>query len=74
MWRPARIAGTLVFTRLTIIYPSARPRGQTRHYTFTDSYRAGGGFGWGPPDAEGYCTNTHGLAPAAGCKNIHSLP
>lgn len=74
MWRPARIAGTLVFTRMTIFYLRGRPKGEPGHYTFTDIYRAGFGFGWGPPDAEGYCTNTHGMTPAAGCGNIHSLP
>jgi hypothetical protein len=74
MWRPAQVAGLLVFSRMTIFYLGARPRGESSHYTFTDSYRAGGGFGWGPPDREGYCRNTHGLKPAPGCSNINSLP
>jgi hypothetical protein len=73
LWRPTRIAGTLVFSRMTIFYLGARPKGELLHYTFTDTYRAGG-FGWGPPDAEGYCTNTHGLKPEPSCRNIYSLP
>jgi hypothetical protein len=76
LWRPRTIAGTLVFTRLTIFYRNRRPSGAPRHYTFTDTYRggSGGGYGWGPPDAQGYCVNTYGEPPAPGCKNIHSLP
>ncbi len=74
LWRPRRIAGRLVFTRLTIVYTGRRPGGEPRHYTFTDVYRRGGGFSWGPPGAEGYCVHTYGLRPAAGCRNIHALP
>lgn len=79
MWRPETLAGTLVFTRMTILYAKRRPHGEPRHYTFTDTYLPGvegaeGGYGWGPPDFEGYCAHTHGTKPAAGCQNIHSLP
>lgn len=76
MWRPQALHGTLIFTRMTIFYEKGRPQGEPRHYTFTDTYRgsAGGGYGWGPPDEEGYCTHTYGMAPVAGCKDIHSLP
>lgn len=73
LWRPRTLHHTLVFTRLTIFYTRSRPRGQPQHYTFTDIYVHPAGFGWGPPSA-GYCTQTNGLRPAAGCKNIHSLP
>lgn len=74
MWRPRHLAHTLVFTRMTIFYEKSRPAGEPRHYTFTDTYVAPGGYGWGPPSASDYCVNTHGLKPAAGCQNIHSLP
>lgn len=80
MWRPEALAGTFVFTRMTIFYEKRRPKGEPRHYTFTDTYtEAGvagyeGGYGWGPPDAPGYCVHTHGEKPAEGCQNIHSLP
>ena len=73
MWRARRLGGTLVFTRMTIFYLRRRPRGEPRHYTFTDTYHAGG-YGWGPPDAAGYCVNTSGFAPQPTCRNIHSLP
>lgn len=77
MWRPRTLAGTLVFTRMTIFYEKGRPPGQPRHYTFTDSYESAGaglgGYGWGPPSGQA-CTGAYGLKPAAGCKNIHSLP
>lgn len=76
LWRPRTVAGRLVFTRLTIFYTGRRPSGEPRHYTFTDTYRGGtgGGYSRSPPDAQGYCVNTHGAPPAAGCRNIHSLP
>lgn len=76
LWRPQTVGGTLVFTRMTIFYTKAPPRGEPRHYTFTDIYRQGGrpGYSWAPPDDQGYCVNTGGLKPAAGCTNIHSLP
>lgn len=79
LWRPRTLAGTLVFTRMTIFYEKGAPQEEPRHYTFTDTFTKGvdgasGGYGWGPPDAVGYCIHTHGLQPAAGCKNIHSLP
>ncbi len=73
LWRPRTLAGRLVFTRMTIFYKKGRPRGEPRHYTFTDLY-ASGGYGWGPPDAQGYCVGTYNTTPARGCKNIHSLP
>jgi hypothetical protein len=73
LWRPRSLGGRSVFTRLTIFYKRDRPRGEPRHYTFTDSYSKGG-YGWGPPDERFYCDHTYGLKPAAGCKNIHSLP
>lgn len=74
LWRPRTVAGTLVFTRMTIFYEKSRPPGQPHHYTFTDIYEAAGaGFGWGPPSAQA-CTGAYGVEPAAGCKNIHSLP
>lgn len=73
MWRPRSLGGVLVFTRMTIFYKKHRPRREPRHYTFTDTYRSGG-YSWGPPDAEGYCIDTHGLPPEPTCKNIHSLP
>ncbi len=72
LWRPQTLAGTLVFTRMTIFYTRNRPRGEPPHYTLTDTYEHGG-FGWGPPTAED-CTHTYGNTPAADCKNIHSLP
>jgi hypothetical protein len=72
LWRPRTLGDRLVFTRLTIFYQHP-PRGEPRHYTFTDNY-SGDGYGWGPPDEQFYCVHTHGLRPAAGCKNIHSLP
>jgi hypothetical protein len=76
MWRPRSLGGLLVFTRMTITYKARRPRGEPPHYTFTDTYRPGasGGYSWGPPDAEGYCTDTHGVPPQPSCRNIHSLP
>lgn len=76
MWRPRKLGATLVFTRLTIFYKNGPPPGEPHHYTFTDSYTRGngGGYGWGPPDEQGYCVNTNGLKPFADCKNIHSLP
>lgn len=74
LWRPRTIAGTRVFTRLTIFFESRRPPGESSHYyTFTDVYRSGG-YSWSPPDAQGYCVNTYGQPPSAGCRNIHSLP
>ncbi len=76
LWRPRTLAGTLVFTRMTIFYKKRPPRGEPRHYTFTDTHTGGtlGGYGWGPPTAQSYCTHTYGLKPFATCKNIHSLP
>ncbi|HEY1687534.1 MAG TPA: hypothetical protein VGF95_01585 [Solirubrobacteraceae bacterium] len=77
LWRPQTLASILVFTRMTIFYEEKPPRGEPHHYTFTDTYTRnafGGGYGWGPPDANGYCTHTHGMKQAAGCQNIHSLP
>jgi hypothetical protein len=74
LWRPQTLAGTLVFTRMTIFYEKSRPPGQPHHYTFTDIHTADGGYGFGPPGELDYCTHTHGLKPAAGCQNIHSLP
>jgi hypothetical protein len=76
LWRPRTLSGTLVFTRMTIFYEGTRPAGESSHYTFTDVYIAGtgGGYGWGPPSEEGYCKNTYGEPPAAGCGNIHTLP
>ncbi len=77
LWRSETLAGTLVFTRMTIFYERRRPRGEPRHYTFTDMHvgaTSGGGYSWGPPDALGYCVHTYGQPPAPGCKNIHSLP
>jgi hypothetical protein len=61
---------------MTIFYERNRLRGEPSHYTFTDTYRGGtlGGYGWGPPDEQDYCVNTYGQPPAAGCKNIHTLP
>lgn len=75
-WRPRKLAHQLVFTRMTIYFEKHAPRGEPRHYTFTDMHVRGGsgGFGWGPPGALGYCVHTHGLRPAAGCENIHELP
>jgi hypothetical protein len=76
LWRPRRLAGTLVFTRMTIFYEKRPPRGEPRHYTFTDTHTGGtlGGYGWGPPGPQGYCIHTYGQKPFATCKNIHSLP
>jgi hypothetical protein len=75
LWRSRTVRGVLVFTRMTIFYVKGRPRGEPRHYTFTDLYTSSPpGFGWGPPSEQGYCTHTLGLKPAAGCRNIHSLP
>lgn len=77
LWRPETLAGTLVFTRMTIFYQRGRPRGEAHHYTFTDMHvgaTSGGGYSWGPPDAFGYCTHTNRQPPAPDCKNIHSLP
>ena len=76
LWRPRTLAGALVFTRMTIFYITSHPNGEPRHYTFTDTHigGTGGGFSWGPPTEQGYCTHTYGLKPAVGCKNIHSLP
>ncbi|HEV7943148.1 MAG TPA: hypothetical protein VGP17_10155 [Solirubrobacteraceae bacterium] len=75
LWRPRTLAGTLVFTRMTIFYRRGRPPGQPHHYTFTDTYEGAGagGYGWGPPSGQA-CTHAYGLKPAADCKNIHSLP
>jgi hypothetical protein len=75
LWRPRTLHGTLVFTRMTIFYERDRPRGEPSHYTFTDTYTGGlGGYGWGPPDEQGYCVNTGGQPPAAGCQNIDTFP
>ena len=81
MWRPRSVAGSLVFTRLTLSFPGPAPPGTPNdgtnellpYYTFTDVH-AHGEFGWGPPSAQGYCVNRHGLAPAAGCANIRDAP
>ncbi len=76
MWRPRTLGGTLVFTRMTIFYKRRRPPRAQSHYTFTDTYISGtgGGYSWGPPSEEGYCTHTYGQPPEATCKNIHTLP
>jgi hypothetical protein len=81
MWRPRVLAGTLVFTRMTIFFLRHTPRGAPHHYTFTDTHTAGryGSFGWGPPGADTYCTYHGkkpypGWKPFPGCQNIHSLP
>jgi hypothetical protein len=76
LWRPRKLAGTLVFTRMTIWYEKSPPRGEPPHYTFTDTHTrgSGGGYGWGPPNQQGYCVHTSGLRPAPGCDNIHSVP
>lgn len=76
MWQPRTLSGTLVFTRMTIFYKHDHPPGARSHYTFTDTYTpgTGGGYGWGPPSEQDYCVNTYGQPPAAGCKNIHTLP
>jgi hypothetical protein len=52
LWRPRTLAGTFVFTRMTVFYKKGSPQGEPRHYTFTDTYSggSGGGYGWGPPD------------------------
>lgn len=73
LWRPRTLGRRLVFTRLTIFYRTRPPRGEPRHYTFTDTYSSGG-YGWGPPGEQGYCVHTHGLQQAPTCRNIHSLP
>ncbi len=31
-------------------------------------------FGWSPPSRSGYCVDTQGQKPAAGCANIATLP
>jgi hypothetical protein len=72
-WRPRRLHGVLVFTRLTLFYLRSIPYGKFRHYTFTDEFEHGG-FGFDPPDAKDYCSHRDGLAPDPGCRNIHSLP
>jgi hypothetical protein len=72
MWKPATLHGVLVFTRLTLWYTGKRPAGEPAHYTFTDLYS--GGWGFGPPDVNGYCTHTAGQPEAAGCANITTLP
>jgi hypothetical protein len=74
LWRPQKLSGTLVFTRMTIFYKKNPPRGEPRHYTFTDEYIRGFGYRWWPPGAQSYCINTFGQKPDAACKNIHSLP
>lgn len=76
MWRPRTLSGTLVFTRMTIFYKKNHPRGDRKHYTFTDTYIGGigGGYGWGPPTEESYCVNTYSQPPEPSCKNIHTLP
>jgi hypothetical protein len=74
LWRPRILAGHLVFTRMTIFYKKSRPKGEPRHYTFTDIFTRRAGYGWGPPSEQGFCVNTSGQKPAAGCKNIHALP
>jgi hypothetical protein len=73
LWRPRTLRGTLVFTRMTIFYIHRHPPGDQPHYTFTDTYEHGG-YGWGPPGEQSYCTHPYGLPAAAGCKNIHTLP
>jgi hypothetical protein len=72
-WRPRRLHGVLAFTRLTLFFSRSVPYGKFRHYTFTDDFEHGG-LGFGPPDANDYCTHRFGLAPAPGCRNIHSTP
>lgn len=81
MWRPQVLAKTLVFTRMTIFFLRHTPRHSSRHYTFTDTHRAGrdGGYSWWPPSAAAYCTYSGmkpypGWKPEPGCENIHSLP
>ncbi|MGA9875517.1 MAG: hypothetical protein WBQ21_06895 [Solirubrobacteraceae bacterium] len=75
MWHPQILGGILVFTRMTIFYKRSQPPGEPRHYTFTDTYAGGAaGYGWGPPNEQGYCTHTYGVKPVPGCENIHSLP
>jgi hypothetical protein len=73
LWRPQRLHGTLVFTRMTIFYVRSRPPHHPKHYTFTDTF-VGGGYSWGPPGEEGYCVKTFGQPPEPSCKNIHALP
>jgi hypothetical protein len=76
LWRPRTLAGTLVFTRMTIWYTASRPPSAPRHYTYTDTLTAPGprGYSWWPPSENGYCVNTQGLKPEPECKNIHALP
>jgi hypothetical protein len=76
LWRPRTLAGTLVFTRMTIWYTARRPQGAPPHYTYTDTLTARGsrGYSWWPPSEQGYCVNTQGLKPEPQCKNIHALP
>ncbi|MHB1537533.1 MAG: hypothetical protein ACYCST_21335 [Acidimicrobiales bacterium] len=79
-WRPRVLAGTLVFTRMTIFFLRHTPRHAPHHYTFTDTHTSGryGGYGWGPPGGGFYCRPGKrpyaGWKPQPGCQNIHSLP
>lgn len=74
MWQPRTLGGILVFTRLTIFYVRRRPPEASAYYTFTDSYKHGYGYGWGPPDLKDYCSGSYGVPPAPGCSNTRSLP
>jgi hypothetical protein len=71
-WRPRRLRGTRVFTRLTLFYERRVPAGQYAHDTFTAAVSSGG-LGYGPPDARADC-HLRGAAPEPGCANVHSLP
>lgn len=81
MWRPRMLGGSLVFTRMTIVFLKHTPPNTPTHYTFTDTLTSGPDayYGWGPPSAALYCTY-HGKKPypdwkpEPGCQNIHELP
>jgi hypothetical protein len=72
-WRPRPLGSATVFTRMTIWFTGARPKGDRAHFTFTDLL-SDKTFGWSPPSLSGYCVGTHGQRPATGCADVDALP
>jgi hypothetical protein len=72
-WRPRSLGGEMVFTRMTIWFTGARPKGDPAHFTFTNLL-ADKTFGWSPPSPSGYCVGTEGQKTGTGCADVGALP
>jgi hypothetical protein len=72
-WRPRTLGRATVFTRMTIWYTGSRPKGEPKHYTFTNVYSSGT-YAWSPPGRDGYCIHTDGQKADPSCVNIGALP